>query len=86
MKVFFRNSETGLYDDETPFLTDEALKQMEQRVQTDVKDNVTEILTVLDEDPTHTRVGIPLFVIDIKEQYNEQTIKVFMENYVPKMH
>ena len=86
MKVFFRDTETGLYNDETPFLTDKALKQMKARVTNDVKDDVTEILTVLDTDLTKQHVGVPLFVIDIKAQYNEQTIKIFMEQQIPKVH
>ena len=87
MKVFFRNEDTGQYENETPFLTKDALQKMYARVSEDTKNKPdVKILTFLETDPTAQSVGLPLFVIDINEEHDEQSIKLFLEAEIPKLH
>ena len=85
MQVFFRDSGTGKYHDETPFLSHAELKQMEARVEADIS-GTEEILTVLEEDPSARTIGVPLFVIDIKDKFDAHTIQTFMESQIQKVH
>lgn len=91
MRIFFRDTESGEYYDQTNQLSLAELQSVAKRVQTDTNKMATtpEVLLLMDPQspkPHGMAFGIPLVAIDVNEVHDQDSILEYIAEHMPKVH